>query len=122
MKLDYLKDGSDDCPLVRLYNFRSTEIQHLRRLFESLATGAAQHVSLDEVESVDGSRITFTRAAHDSGVVERGPQSFDVVLTAEGWQPCIELVEPFCEPNWGFQWLCDEVGHIRLLLSHDGAW
>ena len=122
MKLDYLKDGSDDYPLVRLYEFRSAEIQRLRQLFESLVNGAAEHIALDEVESVDGTRLTFTRAARDRGVVQSGPQSFDVVLTPEGWQRCIGLLEPFCEPSSGYQWLCDDVGGIRLLLSHAGDW
>lgn len=122
MKLDYLKDGSDDCPLVRLYEFRSAEIQRLLRSFESLASGTAEHIALDEVESVDGTRLTFTRAARDRGVVQSGPQSFDVVLTPAGWQRCIGLLEPFCEPSSGYQWLCDDVGRIRLLLSHAGDW
>ena len=122
MKLDYLKDGSDDCPLVRLYEFRSAEIQRLRQSFESLASGASDHVALGDVESVDGTQLTFTRGARDRGVVQSGAQSFDVVLTPEGWQRCMGLLEPFCEPSSGYQWLCDDVGRIRLLVSHDGAW
>ena len=122
MKLDYLKDGSDDCPLVRLYEFQSAEIQRLRQSFESLASGAADHITLGDVESVDGTQLTFTRAARDRGVVPSGPHTFDVVLTPDGWQRCIGLLEPFCEPSWGYQWLCDDVGRIRLLVSHDGDW
>jgi hypothetical protein len=122
VKLDYLKDGSDDCSLVRLYEFRSAEIQRLRQSFESLATGASDHVALSDVDSVDGTQLSFTRAARDRGVEQSGPHSFDVVLTPEGWQRCIGLLEPFCEPSSGYQWLCDEVGRIRLLISHDGAW
>jgi hypothetical protein len=122
VKLDYLKEGSDDCPFIRLYEFRSAEIHRLRRLFESLASGAAEHLVLDEIESMDGTRLTFTRAARDRGVVQNGPQAFDVVLTSEGWQRCIELLEPFCEPSRGYQWLCEDVGRIRLLLSPTGDW
>jgi hypothetical protein len=125
VKLDYLKEGSDDCPLVRLYQFRSEEIQQLRRSFESLASGVVEHVALDEVtpvESVDGTRLTFSRAARDRGVVPSGERDFDVVLTPDGWQRCIGLLEPFCQPSWGYQWLCDDVGRVRLLLSHDGSW
>jgi len=125
VKLDYLKDGSDDCPLVRLYEFRSEEILRVRHSFERLANGVAEHVALDEVvavESIDGTRLTFSRAARDRGVVPSGESSFDVVLTPDGWQSCIELVEPFCKPGTGYQWLCDGVGHIRLLLSRNGSW
>ena len=122
VKLDYLKDGSDDCPLVRLYEFRSAEIQRLCQTFESLASGTTEHVAFDEVESVDGTRLTFTLAKRDLGVVRSGPQSFDVVLTPEAWQRCIGLLEPFCEPSFGYQWLCDDAGSIRLLVSHAGDW
>lgn len=122
MKLDYLKDGSDDCPFVRLYDFRSAEIQQLRQSLETLASGKAERVALDDVESVDGTRLTFTRATRDRGLVESGSQSFDVVLTPEGWQRWIGLLAPFCEPSSGYQWLCDDVGKIRLLVSNDGAW
>ena len=125
MKLDYLKDGSDDCPLVRLYEFRSEEIRLLRQSFESLASGTAEHVALDDVmpvESAEGTRLTFSRATRDRGVVPSGDRSFDVVLTPDGWQRCIGLLEPFCQPSWGYQWLCDNVGRIRSLFSHDGSW
>ncbi|MBI5687441.1 MAG: hypothetical protein HZC54_20400 [Verrucomicrobia bacterium] len=125
MKLDYLKDGSDDCPLIRLYEFSSVEIQRLRQSFERLANGTAKHVALDEatpVESVDGTRLTFIRDERDRGVVLSSPQSFDMILSPEGWQRCVGLLDPFCETSRGYQWLCDDVGQIPLLLSSDGAW
>ena len=125
MKLDYLKDGSDDCPLVRLYEFRSADILRLRQAFADLASGKGERFTLDQVtpvESVDGTELTFTRGPNDRGIVVSGQHTFDIVLTPEGWQRCIGLVEPFCEPSSGYQWLCDDVGRIRLLLSHDGSW
>ena len=125
MKIDYLKNGADDCPLIRLYGFQNEEIQRLRRSFERLASGAAEHVALDEatpIESVDGTQLTFSRAGSDNGIASNGPQSFEVQLTPHGWRCCIELLEPFCRSSSGYQWLCDDVGGIRLLISHDGAW
>lgn len=125
VKLDYLRDGTDDCPLIRLYEFQSEEMQRLQRSFERLASGAAERVALDEVtpiESVDGTQLTFSRAASDNGVASSGQQSFEVQLTPRGWRRCVELLEPFCKSSSGYQWLCDDVGDIRLLVSHDGAW
>jgi hypothetical protein len=125
VKLDYLKDGSDDCPFVRLYEFRSVEIQRLRASFARLADGAVHQAALGDitpVETMDGTQLTFTRAERDRGVVQTDAQSFDLVLTPAGWQRCSGLLEPFCEPSWGYQWLSDDVGHIRLLVSHDGDW
>ena len=49
MKLDYLKDGSDDCPLVRLYEFDGAEARRLRQTFTALADGAVEQVGLDAV-------------------------------------------------------------------------
>ena len=121
MKIDYLHEGSDDCPLVRLYQFQSAEIQRLRGSFESLVSGMTDRIVLGDVESVDGTHLTFTRGASDQGVMQTGPHSFDVVLTSDGWQDCIALLEPFCQPAYGHHWLCD-VGRIRLLVSSDGSW
>jgi hypothetical protein len=124
VKVEYLKEGSDDCPLVRLYQFRRTEVQRLRQTFEDLAAGRAEHVRLDkvtDVESIDGTQLTYSRGARDRGVIPSGPNRFDVVLAPEGWQRCAGLAEPFCESNSGYQWLYD-LGPVRLLLSHDGCW
>ena len=124
VKLGYLKDGSEDCPLVRLYDFHSAEVQRLRQAFEDLAVGTVEHIRLDEVtdvDSVDGTKLTFSRAARDRGVIPSGQHSFDVVLAPEGWQRCAGLAESFCKPSSGYQWLCD-MGRVRLLLSHDGCW
>lgn len=49
MKLDYLKDGSDYCPLVRLYQFDSADARRLRQTFEALADGTIENVGLDAV-------------------------------------------------------------------------
>jgi len=128
MKLDYLEEGSDDCPLIRLYEFSSAEIQRLRQSFESLANAKAERIALNEVipvESVDGTQLTFIRAEHNQGVVPSGSRSFDVILSPQGWGRCMGLLEPFCENSCDYQcyqWLCDDVGQLPLLLSSDGAW
>jgi len=81
VKIDYLKDGSDDCPLVRLYDFNSEEAQRLRRMFQALAEGSTARVCLEAVESVDGTHLTFVRSARDGGVTESGSKNFEVALT-----------------------------------------
>ena len=45
IKLEYLPDGSDACPLVRLYDFDTDGVRCLRDTFRSLAEGTL-HVSL----------------------------------------------------------------------------
>jgi hypothetical protein len=40
MKLDFLKEGADACPMIRLYDFRSSDVQRLIETFEALAIGS----------------------------------------------------------------------------------
>ena len=121
MKVDYLEDGSDDCPLVRIYDFSGAEARHLQEMFQALADGALKRASLDAVESVDGTQITFVRSTRDGGVVKIGSHLFEVALSAEGWRQAEGLTEPFCDGSSGYQWLVQTLG-IQLLLSKAGDW
>jgi hypothetical protein len=49
MKVEYLADGSNACPLIRLYECNQSEVRHLRELVSELATGIRQSVSLEDV-------------------------------------------------------------------------
>lgn len=84
MKVDFLKEGADHCPMVRLYDFRTSDVQHLIETFESLASGTTEQASLEEVcpvESVGGARLRFTRGERDRGVVRQRVSDFEVILT-----------------------------------------
>jgi hypothetical protein len=126
MKLQFLADGAQDCPLIRLYEFQTTDAARLKALFDSLADGSRTEVSLVEeidVESIDGCQLDLRVGARDVGVVQIGSLSFECVLTATRWFDVASLTEPFCkaaEANT-FQWL-NEDGPISLLLSASGAW
>jgi hypothetical protein len=122
VKLDYLKDGSDGCPLVRLYEFDSSDARRLRQTFEELADGTLDRADLDVVESIDGTRLTFIRSARDRGVVETIARHFEVALTSDGWRQAAEFVSPFCDGGFGYQWLTPQTRGIQLLLSKDGTW
>lgn len=122
MKLDYLKTGSGDSPLVRLYGFDPDEASRLRQAFSALAGGRVELAVSEWIESVDGCRITFSRAAQDHGVVEIGSHQFNVILTQEGWHQAADLVAPFCDGAVGYQWLTPQTRGIQLLFSKDGSW
>ena len=126
MKLEYLPDGSDMCPLVRLYEFDTVGARRLHDAFCSLALGSLQHVSLEEivsVDSIDGCRITFTRGTQDRGVVQTAEREFDVLLSSQGWAHTAGLAEPFCDNcSAGYQWLTEHAGDIQLLFSPGGDW
>ena len=122
MKVDYLKAGSDDCPLIRLYDFSIADAQWLQAIFETLASGSVESTLLEEIESVDGTQLTLMRSSDDQGVIERSLNRFDIALTPVGWKQAAEFTEPFCKGTFGFQWLTPQTHGIQLLLSKTGGW
>jgi hypothetical protein len=125
MKLEYLPDGSDDCPLIRLYDFTPTEVEHLRSAIDGLASGATQSVAVHELRGVipiDGCRLTLERQKWDGAIVQRGPNHFECGFTADTWDNIAGLVEPFASDATGWQWLAGAPGEASILLSRDGRW
>jgi hypothetical protein len=124
MKIEYLAEGSPDCPLIRLFSYTATEFEQLRRAFQALATGLLQRVSLEQilpVENPGGILLEFVRST-DTGIVKRSQQTFAMELSSEGWITVVELAESVSEPSSaGHQWLT-QAGRIQLLLSPDGSW
>jgi hypothetical protein len=125
MKLEFLADGSPDCPLLRLYDFHHEEAANLHRILKSLGNGFRESVQLDEehgFQAVSGCRLTLQVDKHNLGLVQTAPRIFHCALTNESWDWMAELVEPFCKPEGnGYQWLNEE-GAISLLLSKTGHW
>ncbi|EEF61114.1 hypothetical protein [Pedosphaera parvula] len=124
MKLEYLENGSEDCPLIRLYEFSSADIQKLRAAVMRLIDGSVSRFKLKDivpVTSIGGVELAFVRGNSDRGVVGVGKNGFEVVLASEGWDRVFDCLEPFLEPSSGYQWLCEK-GAANLLLSHDGSW
>jgi hypothetical protein len=54
MKLEYLSDGSPECPLIRLYKFNRSEAQQLRQLVKSLVTGDRKDIALQNAGVATG--------------------------------------------------------------------
>jgi hypothetical protein len=52
MRLEYLPDGSRDCPLIRLYRFERADVQQLRDLVRALSNGSRDNVALHEEPNV----------------------------------------------------------------------
>jgi hypothetical protein len=127
MRLEYLPDGSLDCPLIRLYDFDATAATRLLRLVTSLTDGSVGRIVLDErqeITLVDGCKLALVAGGSDHGVVKVATANqFECVLTPASWANVAGLIEPFCEPGSsnGFQWL-DETSDISLLLSPNGLW
>jgi hypothetical protein len=125
MKLEYLAEGSQDCPLIRLYEFDQPEVLRLRKIAVSLANRSAVNIALHDerdVEAVSSCKLILRSGPKDAGVVQTGPLTFECTLKPDTWGSVKRLIDPFCESKiGGFQWLSDQ-GEISLLLSRSGSW
>ena len=127
MKLEFLAEGADDCPLLRLSDFDVTGAKRLREAFTSLANGSLQVLQLHEewwIEPIEECRLTLRLGTKDLGVVQRLPMNFECALGAEAWLGMVEKTDPFCAPETGgdaHQWL-NRDGEVSLLLSPSGKW
>jgi hypothetical protein len=126
MTLDFLADGSRDCPLLRLYGFVPAEARQLRAAVAGLAAGTSERVEVHRlpfVEAADGCRLTLIVQGWDGAVVRRGgPAEFACGFTAGTWDNVAALIEPFEQEANGFQWLAGVPGEAQLLLSVSGQW
>jgi hypothetical protein len=126
MKLEYLADGSPDCPLVRLYDFTPAEAGQFLAAVAGLAYGSAERVEVHRlpfVEPVGGCRLTLARRSWDRAVT-RGdePAEFECGFTAGIWENLAGRVAPLAAGGAGFQWLAGVPGEAALLLSATGQW
>jgi hypothetical protein len=125
VKLEYLPEGSPECPLIRLYDFGQSEAKQLKELVKSLATGDRENVALHNVawvESVGGCSLNLRRGNRNQGIPQSQTLGFECVLSSDGWSNVEGLLELFCESNTtGFQWLTNG-GRVALLISRSGQW
>jgi hypothetical protein len=130
MKLDYLAEGSELCPLLRLYDFTPGEAQQLLEAAHELASAGSPMIAIHElsfVEGRQGCRLTWRLTDDDHGIVPHGGNVFTCDLSASGWSDLAMLIEPFVAlpANGYFQWLIGGLNTAHspsLLLSPDGQW
>jgi|GEM_PF-974490 len=128
MKLEFLADGSPDCPLVRIWGFVPAEVCGLHEEVTRLAGGQAELVevhSLPGVVPIDDCRLTLKVGQEDRGVNALiSENSFECLLRRHKWELVADLIRPFYEearPRIYYQWL-DDSADISLLLSDNGEW
>ncbi len=127
MKLEYLPAGSQDCPLVRLYDFDTGEAVQLRDVACRFSKWSVDIVAVHDlpfVEPVDSCRLTLCVSKRNHGLsLLVAPSNLVCALSQCAWDNITGLIDPFCEAQaeHGFQWL-DKSGDISLLLSPSGDW
>lgn len=131
MKLDFIPNGDDGRPLVRIWGFVPDEARRLREMVMRLANGRAVSVEvhlLPGVEPIDGCRLTLKAGEEDRGVYDLiGENSFECLLTRQKWAHVADLIRPFLKEDMhrlgGYQWLDESADtDISLLLSVNGTW
>ncbi len=125
MKLEYLADGSPDCPLIRLYDFTPAEAGQLLANVAELASGVTNRVEVHQlpfVEPIRECRLALVRKDWDQAVVKVGSSNFECGLTAGTWDNVVGRIEPFAASGRGYQWLAGTPGEASVLLSPSGQW
>jgi len=125
MKLEYIPKGSQDSPLILLYGNNPAEIQEIFQSLEPLARGSNVMVSvhnLISVEAINHCRLIASVGTKDLGIIpSKGfSESFECVLTTEGWKELLEKLELFTLPrvdsNRVFNYLTMD-GSINFVIS-----
>ncbi|MCC6739253.1 MAG: hypothetical protein IT452_09415 [Planctomycetia bacterium] len=127
MQLEFLADGSEDCPLIRLFGFSVEDLRQLCSVFQTCSRSpAGSHLQLHSqpfVASIRGCTLTLSVGAHSLGVQRTGrPAEFICILDPESWIEARERAETLLDPiaESAYQWICD--GDVKLLLSKSGQW
>lgn len=129
MKLEYLPEGSQDCPLIRIYGADLGAVAHLLKAFKALGLSQGAECAIHELpgmESVDGCELFARVGKEDKGAMRlEGHNIFDWVLSAETWLQVEGLTEPFAKATTArlHQWL-DESSDVSILITNaeNGAW
>lgn len=139
MKMEYIQDGSSDCPLIRIFGTEPQGFSQLVRLFRELSSDTVLHVAvhkLPDFETVGGCTLTVAVGQRDEGVRQLGSgQDFEWVLTPSRWETVADLTEPFSiskpRDSHIHQWLAGKEARfglddseISVLISNskDGRW
>ena len=132
MKIEYLPEGSPDCPLIRIYGDDQIGMRDLRAAIRDLITGAKETIDLHRISSFAAAaacelKLRIASALHHEGVRQQaGTLDFEWALTVPEWESVADLIEPLAEhpEQRGYQWLHDRAGEILVLLSSygDGQW
>jgi hypothetical protein len=128
MKIEFLKDGSIDCPLIRIFGNEPASAAQLASAFRRLAKRKTDVIAIHEMpgfQPIGGCKLFVRINSEDKGVQSLNTSTFECLLTSDSWGRVAELVDPFTEQLEGdrHQWL-DETSEISLLISSSelGKW
>lgn len=137
LRMEYLEEGSDDCPLIRIYGTEAAGYSSLRHEIHCLSEEAERTCRLHQLPGVlafSNCTLTMSSSTNDEGVRQVG-RGFDFTwrLSPAKWFIVAGLIEPFAGkiPLGVFQWLSGnearhglDMGKISVLISYSrtGSW
>lgn len=123
MRIEFLAEGSEDCPLILLTREHEQDVPALAAALRRVPIGPVELHKLPGVEAVGGVALVALTARANLGVRVRRHNVFEWVLDASGWEEVAGLLEPFIEPSQedGFQFLNRHSGP-KLVISTNGKW
>ena len=128
MKIEYIPDGSRDCPLILIHGSDVNAIISLRQACFNLANGQTQFFAVHDLPGIEreaSCKLVAYSGRRDLGVLRtaRKPDSFRWELTATPWLNVEGLLEPFCIPQseHRHQYLDDSSG-MPVIISTDRSW
>ena len=128
MQLEFLPDGSHDCPAILFHGCPSAGAETLINIFRSLAEGPETQMVLHQLPGLFpvGDIQVFATNGHGSdGVQQLSDRKFRWRKGREGWLEAAELAEPVAcsDPGQGtrFQYL-ERRGKINVIFSTDRVW
>lgn len=125
MKIEFLPEGSPDCPLIRIFQFQREEVEALRAACRELAEGKRTEFILHEqpwIDAVGECAFIWKAGTKDMGVRLPPPgDPFVLIFSDEGWREVEDKLLPFADSSPEFNWLTDG-GEVEVLISNDGSW
>jgi hypothetical protein len=120
MEIDYLDDiNGHDQNIVRLYNFNKAEAILFRDLLKETIIKNKQKLDVSKVDFIEprNCNLIFGLFKSDEGILTKDNKTFFCILTLEGFNKMIELIEPFCKKeSKGYQYLYDIDNPIDLMF------
>jgi len=128
MNIEFVPDGTHDCPAILFYDCPSDGANSLINIFRSLAEKKDMQVELGKlagVTLVGNLKLFATNSKGDVGVERVSTAVFRWCRDREGWLEATELAEPVAhsEPSEGtrFQYL-ERNGEVNVIFSTGREW
>ncbi len=127
MEVEFIANGSQDCPIILIHGSDRRDIQRLGECFDQLANGAIKDLDILTIpgfSSVHCRQLLAAVSSRDVGVQKIGPSFFKWKLTPASWSNVAGLVEPFWReelPSHRHQYL-NQLGDISVIMSTDKSW